>query len=89
MGQETSKILSDLSLTFMGTKPPTKQEILEFYYNYEGLFRGSDHARYNYFDEVVDKSDKVKEVLEKKRINWPSSHEVMVENRFFQNLTEE
>ncbi len=38
MGQETSKILKDLSVTFMGTKPPTKQEILEYYYNYEGAF---------------------------------------------------
>jgi len=73
----------------MGSKPSTKQEILEFYYNNDLAFSGSEQERYNYFDEVVDKSDKVKEVLDKNRINWPSSHEMMVENRFFSNLTDE
>ena len=53
------------------------------------MFQGTDQARYDYFDEVVDKSDKVKEVLDKKKINWPSSHEMMVESRFFRNLTDE
>jgi hypothetical protein len=46
----------------MGSKPSTKQEILEFYYNNDLAFTGSEQERYNYFDEVVDKSDKVKEV---------------------------
>ncbi len=78
-----------MSINFMGTQPPTKQEILEFYYNQEIVFSGSDQARYDYFDELVDKSDKVKEVLDKKKINWPSSLEMMVENNFFKKLTDE
>lgn len=89
MGHEISKLLKAISINFMGTQPPTKQEILEFYYNQEVVFQGTDQARYDYFDEVVDKSDKVKEVLDKKKINWPSSHEMMVESRFFRNLTDE
>ena len=89
MGLEISKLLQTLSINFMSTQPPTKQELIEFYYNQELVFKGTEQARYDYFDELIDKSDKIKEVLALKNINWPSSQEMMVESRFFSKLTDE
>ena len=90
MGQDVTKhIFSTLSINFMGVKPTKKQELLEFYYNNELSFKGSEEERYHYFDEVIMQKENAIETFGKYKIHWPPSYETMVEIKFFQNLTDE
>ena len=53
------------------------------------MFKGTGHARYDYFDELIQKNDQIKEILSEKKISWPSSYEAMYEQDFFENLTDD
>ena len=88
MGVKLTTHTRSQSLVFLSASGTTDHDRLKHFFNCED-FGATAEERYDYFDELVNDHVKLREVLHKSNIQWPTSVDADNYESFITKLTNE